>query len=116
MPRVRTAKTVAKRIDLQYFTRPTTLRRARMVLSIVLPVLLGGWFLAQRATGRQNAYSSGPLSFSHAALGNNCAVCHVRQADYRSHVEDKTCLGCHDAPVHHAQQTFTPACSSCHVE
>ncbi|MBV8514717.1 MAG: hypothetical protein JO260_05415, partial [Acidobacteria bacterium] len=29
---------------------------------------------------------------------------------------DKACLACHDAPAHNQLQTFTPTCSSCHVE
>jgi hypothetical protein len=31
-------------------------------------------------------------------------------------VSDKACLACHDAPLHHANQTFTPECATCHVE
>jgi hypothetical protein len=29
---------------------------------------------------------------------------------------DQSCSACHNAPPHHANQTFTPACASCHVE
>lgn len=116
MPRVRSAKALAKRIDLQYFARSHVFRRARLILSIAIPVIAVVWFVAQRAAGNQNAYSSGPLSPAHAVFANNCAVCHTRDAGFRAHVSDKTCLGCHDAPVHTDKQTFTPECNACHVE
>lgn len=117
MRRVRTTKTLAKRIDLQYFSRPHPFRRWRLWLSVAIPVATLGWFMAQRATG-QRVYSSGPLSFSHAVLGRRCEVCHVTQAGvFRSEVTDAACLKCHDAPAHHADEaTFTPACGSCHVD
>jgi hypothetical protein len=117
MRRVRTTKTLAKRIDLQYFSRPHPFRRWRLWLSVAIPVLALGWFVAQRATG-QKVYSSGPLSFSHAVLGKRCEVCHVTQAGvFRNEVTDAACLKCHDAPPHHPQQaTFTPTCGSCHIE
>ncbi|HTZ95057.1 MAG TPA: hypothetical protein VMB18_01585 [Terriglobales bacterium] len=117
MRRVRTTKTLAKRIDLQYFSRPHPFRRWRLWLSVAIPVVALGWFVAQRATG-QKVYSSGPLSFSHAVLGKRCEVCHVTQAAvFRNEVTDAACLKCHDAPAHHPQQaTFTPSCGSCHLE
>ncbi len=116
MPRIRTAKTVAKRIDLQYFTRLYPLRRWRLMLSIAVPLVAGVWLLGERAAGNQDVYTSGPLSSAHSAFAAQCNVCHVRQADFRAHVPDKQCISCHDAPVHSVKQTFTPACSSCHVE
>src|SRR5512138_1572315 len=116
MPRIRTAKSVAKRIDLQYFRRLHPFRRWRLMLSIAVPVLAGAWLLAARVIGDQNVYTSGPLSPSHAILATQCGACHLRQADFRAHVPDKQCVSCHDAPAHSAKQTFTPECSSCHVE
>ena len=68
MPRIRTAKTVAKRIDLQYFRRLHPFRRWRLMLSIALPALAGAWLLGARVTGDQDVYTSGPLSPSHAVL------------------------------------------------
>jgi hypothetical protein len=117
MRRVRTTKTLAKRIDLQYFSRPHPFRRWRLWLSVAIPVVALGWFVAQRATG-QKVYSSGPLSFSHAVLGKRCEVCHVTQAAvFRNEVTDTACLKCHDAPAHHPEKaTFTPTCGSCHLE
>lgn len=117
MRRVRTTKTLAKRIDLQYFTRPHTFRRWRLWLSVAIPVAALGWFAAQRTTG-QKVYSSGPLSASHAVFGKRCEFCHVTQAGvFRAEVSDNACLKCHDAPAHHPDKaTFTPTCGSCHIE
>jgi len=115
--RVRTTKGLAKRMDLQYFTHLHPLRRWRMYLSVVVPVLAVVWFFSQRATG-QKVYSSGPVSASHAFFGKKCELCHVTEHGvFRKEVSDKACLACHDAPAHHPTLvTFTPACGSCHVE
>jgi hypothetical protein len=115
--RVRTTKTLAKRMDLMYFSRPHPLRRWRLYLSILIPVLAVLWFTSQRAAG-QKIYSSGPLSASHAVFGKKCELCHVTEnGSFRKEVKDSACLACHDAPGHHPTQvTFTPTCSSCHVE
>jgi hypothetical protein len=117
MQRVRTTKERARRIDLMYFTRPHWLRQWRFWLSCAIPVLALGWLLTIHAQGGQKAFSSGPLSASHAVFTQQCALCHLRRKDsYFQNVADKACLSCHDAPLHQAGQTFTPACSSCHVE
>jgi hypothetical protein len=116
MPRVRTTKALAKRIDLQYFTHRDLFRKWRLWLSVALPVIALTWIVISAASGNQNIYSKGSLSSAHAVLTKNCQVCHLREINFRAHVPDKACLGCHDAPVHSQRQTFTPACSSCHVE
>ncbi len=104
-------------MDLMYFSHPHPLRRWRLYLSILVPVLAVVWFSAQRASG-QKVYSSGPLSASHAVFGKKCELCHVTQGGvFRKEVSDSACLSCHDAPGHHPQQvTFTPSCGSCHLE
>jgi hypothetical protein len=116
MPRVRTTKALAKRIDLQYFTHRDLFRKWRLWLSVSLPVIAITWVVISRSSGSENMYSQGSLSSAHAVLTKNCQVCHVRGSNFRAHVPDTACLGCHDAPVHSQWQTFTPACSSCHVE
>jgi hypothetical protein len=115
--RSRTTKKLAKRIDLQYFTRPHAFRRWRFWLSVAVPVIALGWLVTQRAQGGQKVYSSGPLAASHAVFTQQCSLCHLaRTASFSAQVSDPACLACHDAPAHHANQTFTPACSSCHLE
>ena len=115
--RTRTTKALARRIDLEYFARPHPFRRWRLMLSIAVPAIALVWFFSQRAQGGQRAYSSGPLSYSHAVFAKQCGLCHVQQAGaFFRPVADKACLSCHDAPGHHENQRFTPACTSCHVE
>ena len=116
MPRVRTAKSLANRIDLQYFTKLHPFRGWKLLLSVTVPLIALGWIVAETAFHNERVYTSGPLSPAHAVFANQCALCHVRTANYKAGVEDRTCLSCHDAPVHTQFQTFTPACSSCHVE
>lgn len=116
MPRIRTAKTLAKRIDLQYFTKLTPFRRWRLVLSVAVPLIAGVWIFGKSVLNKQRLYSSGPMSAAHAVFGDQCALCHVRGASYSALVSDSSCLSCHNAPAHTPRQTFTPACSSCHVE
>jgi hypothetical protein len=116
MPRIRTAKSVAKRIDLQYFARLHPFRRWKLWLSIGLPVLALGWILAVNAVGHQNVYSPGPVSEAHAVFGDRCGLCHLSTGSFRAPVVDAACQACHQAPAHNQRQTFTPACSSCHVE
>jgi len=116
MQRIRTTKERARRIDLMYFARPHWLRQWRFWLSCAIPLLALGWLFTMHAQGGQRAFSSGPLSRSHAVFTRQCELCHLRQAGYFQSVADKACLSCHDAPPHQASQAFTPACSSCHVE
>lgn len=116
MPRVRTTKSLAQRIDLQYFTRRDALRKWRLWLSVGVPALCGFWIVFAHFSGNENVYTKGPLSSAHAVLTSNCSLCHVRTASFQAGVSDKTCLGCHDAPAHNPRQTFTPHCASCHVE
>jgi len=117
LPRTRTTKKLAQRIDLDYFKRPSPLRRWRLWLSIAAPafaVLCVAWF-GLRSDRR--VYSAGTLSSSHAVLTKQCSACHVSNLGfYDEKVIDQKCVSCHDGSVHHATQSFTPSCASCHAE
>jgi hypothetical protein len=117
LPRTRTTKKLAQRIDLEYFKRPSPLRRWRLLLSIAAPVLAilcVAWF-AIRSDRR--VYSAGALSSAHAVLSKQCSACHVSTLGfYDKRVIDQKCLACHDGPLHHASQAFTPTCASCHTD
>ena len=117
MARTRTTKKLAQRIDLNYFMRPTPLKRARFWLSLLLPLLALVW-IAERALSRDSrVYSSGRMSEAHAVLEKECWACHLQQAGaFSAKAADSACLDCHDGPAHHAAQTSTPACASCHSE
>ncbi len=118
MPRVRTTKALAQRIDLNYFKRPIPLRRWRFWLCLLIPLgcfLWIGWKLAGRDF---QPYSSGPLSAGHVLLTRDCTTCHVpeKNAVFTEHASDQACKNCHDGPIHQLAQAREPECGSCHVE
>jgi len=117
MPRTRTTKKLAQRIDMNYFTRPHPLRRWRFRLSVALPVLAALWLGWHAVRGDARPYLSGGLSPAHALLTARCETCHVRSgSEFSAGASDAACLTCHDGPPHHATAAFTPSCASCHVE
>ena len=68
MARARTTKSVAQRIDLNYFKRATPFKRARLWLSILAPALALLWSGYHLFLSDYRAYSSGRLSQAHAVL------------------------------------------------
>ena len=122
--RVRTAKTLARRIDLYYFKRAHGMRRWRILLSMALPVAALLWVTAFAAAGSRAPYSAGPVSSAHAFAEMRCEVCHTGGADprkaearpFRAHTTDTACMTCHDAPKHAVNMTPEPACATCHQE
>jgi hypothetical protein len=115
--RTRTAKTLAQRIDLNYFKRPHGLRRVRMLLSIAVPALGLLWLGSMAMAGSRAPYSSGPVSSAHAFAERTCEVCHQRDDSFRAHVGDKSCLTCHAGPAHVPSPAVQePSCATCHRE
>jgi hypothetical protein len=112
-----TTKKLAQRIDLSYFKRAHPFRRSRFILSIAAPlaaILWLGWY----AFARDNhVYSGGRVSTAHAILSTECNACHVKEAgSFSAKASNQGCESCHDGPIHHANQLFTPNCASCHQE
>ena len=118
MARTRTTKTVAQRIDLNYFKKPTPFKRAKLLLAILAPTIAIVWLGLYFFERDNRVYSSGRLSKAHAVLEKECAVCHVRQAGgFTATAADSACLACHDGPQHHASNTRAKlACAECHTE
>lgn len=119
MARTRTTKSVAQRIDLNYFKRPTLFKRVRLFLLILAPLLALGWIAWRGFSRDSRVYSSGRMSNAHAVLERHCEACHVEQAGaFSAKAADAGCLACHDGPVHHQEQVKAdvPACAVCHVE
>ncbi len=118
MPRrTRTSKSLAQRIDLDYFRRPARLRRLKFLLSVGLAGAAGAWLLLGGVAGQQKVYSSGPLSPPHAFLANECEACHQPQGrTFLKHVRDGACKSCHDGPLHQENAAATPDCAECHAE
>ena len=117
MPRTRTTKKLAQRIDLNYFKRSNPQRRWRTWLAIALPALAVVWLLWHGVRRDDTVYSSGRLSAAHAVLNSDCAACHVRDTgSFSAAATDAACLACHDGPIHKDNQMFTPTCASCHLD
>ncbi len=102
---------------MNYFKRPHPFRRWRFWLSVSVPLAAVLWLSWHALTGNQRVYSGGQMSPAHAVLGAKCDACHFELAGFFSaKTSDRACLACHDGPIHHANQTFTSKCSSCHEE
>ena len=112
-----TTKKLAQRIDLNYFKHSHPFRRLRFILSVSMPVLALIWLGWFAITRNDRVYSSGKMSASHAVLTESCSSCHVKEAGlFSSKTSDGACQTCHDGPIHHANQAFTPNCATCHRE
>jgi hypothetical protein len=108
---------LAQRIDLNYFKRPTALKRAKFWLSAGLPAIALVWIAWHGFARDSRVYSSGRMSEAHAVLEAQCAACHVQTAGaFSAKASDAACLSCHDGPLHHAAQTQTIGCAECHTE
>ncbi|MGB6497666.1 MAG: hypothetical protein WBF09_11785 [Candidatus Acidiferrum sp.] len=117
MARTRTTKKLAQRIDLNYFKRPTGLKRAKFLLSVGLPALALIWITWHGFARDSRVYSSGRMSEAHAVLEAQCAACHVQTAGtFSAKAGDAACLSCHDGPIHHASQIGAASCVTCHAE
>jgi len=73
--RTRTTKKLAQRIDLNYFKRPTPLKRAKFWLSFLLPLLALVWIAWHGLSGDHRVYSSGRMSRAHAVLDDLSDIC-----------------------------------------
>ncbi|HVS74460.1 MAG TPA: hypothetical protein VHE23_03455, partial [Candidatus Acidoferrales bacterium] len=74
MARTRTTKTLAQRIDLNYFRRRTAFKRSRFWVSVAIPALAVLWIAWHGIARDARVYSSGGMSRAHAVLGKECAA------------------------------------------
>jgi len=115
--RTRTTKKLAQRIDLNYFKRPTPLKRAKFWLSLLLPLLALLWIAGRTFFKGALVYSSGRLSEPHAILEKQCDLCHARfPGEFSAKANIFGCLNCHDGPMHHSVDLAQNDCMSCHSE
>jgi hypothetical protein len=113
----RPTKRRAQRIDMNYFKRPHPLRSWRLGFSIAVPLVAVAWIAWHAVRGNQRVYSAGQMSSAHAVLANRCDTCHFTMAGFfNQKTSDRACLACHDGPIHHPDQVYTPHCSNCHQE
>jgi len=130
MPRIRTTKILAQRIDLSYFRRPHPFRTLRTVLIALMCLAPLVWWGAAAAMGHRMIYNPGPIAAVHAMWASNCAVCHDAggTGGFSKSVSDEACLRCHDGAIHHSNQLTLVAldvsghplhsagCAACHIE
>jgi len=118
VPRTRTTKKLAQRIDLNYFKRPTPFKRVKLWLTILIPVLAIAWIAWRGLTRDSRVYSSGRMSAPHAVLEKQCSTCHLaKPGEFSSAAADSACLSCHDGPQHHPfTEVSAPGCATCHTE
>jgi hypothetical protein len=115
--RTRTTKKIAQRIDLNYFRRPTPLKRAKLWLSVLAPLLALIWVGEHAVLKDVRVYSSGRLSEPHAMLEKQCGLCHVKTTgEFSAKANLFACLNCHDGPTHHSLDLSQNDCVSCHSE
>ena len=119
--RVLDTKSLAQRIELLYFLRPSPFRRWKRRVTLWAPVVAVAGiapFLLPIGGG-ERAFSNGPVSKAHAIFEQDCSLCHSERF---SAVSDQACLRCHDGPAHMtpeaaASMTISEArCADCHVE
>jgi hypothetical protein len=135
VPRDRTTKGLAKRIELTYYERPHPFRRWWRVLCIALAAVSALWLVAMAAMGDQRIYTSGPVVTAHRMFETDCERCHVDrpkppespgaritlaavppQGWFFRRVSDGACLACHDGSIHHDTETIELRCPECHRE
>jgi hypothetical protein len=117
--RTRTTKKLAQRIDLNYFKRPTPFKRAKVFLSLLLPLVAVVWISWRGLARDSRVYSSGRMSEAHAVLEQKCSACHLQKVgEFSAAAADSVCLACHDGPAHQGNQiaAAVPNCAACHTE
>jgi hypothetical protein len=108
--------------------------RPRRVAVVVAALGAAVWLGVQAGGGGNQLYNPGPLTGAHAQWEHNCNVCHGgTQGDatgsgggsvFFKTVSDTACTKCHEAPLHHPNQTrlanlatgTAAECATCHVE
>jgi hypothetical protein len=145
MPRPRTTKGLAKRIELTYYKELSPFRRWWRILSIAVPAAGALWLVVTAVLGDERIYTSGPVVTAHRMFEAECTRCHAEVARpiatvaattdtapagaapkpsppartkrwFFARVSDGACLSCHDGAVHHDTQLFEPTCATCHTE
>lgn len=129
-------KPLSQQYDLSYVRRSAWPHSLVRWLSLVVVMLIAGYFIFAGFTHDRRAYTSGPMTHAHAMFGDDCAQCHQPDPDSTGFwlpAQDEACLRCHVAEAHHpfeavhAGSTMRVSdrlgripvaidCASCHVE
>jgi hypothetical protein len=130
-------------VDLKYHARPSDWRRRLRRLSVAASIVAMAWIGVALGRNDRTLFTSSAVSSGHQVFGNDCARCHVQPFTLR--VPDAACLDCHQGllsgaevtalaavtsaqktdpagfaaaswSTHHAAQSRTLDCASCHME
>ncbi len=112
MPRQRTTKAIAQRIELDYLKKSHPFRSAMFWSVVLAPILAALWLAAVWSSQGDRVFQSGPVSEKHALFADDCLQCHVPWEG----TPDTKCLRCHTVEIHQPVERFTPSCVGCHFE
>lgn len=127
MPRERTSKSLAERVDTSYLKRPNRPRKWRVWLALVALLAPLGWLTTAESRGNRAIYQAGPLSTKHQLLAHNCQACHVEHwqplvqlvgfGEEQLSTPNAACIKCHEGPIHQQNEIAGAfACADCHRE
>jgi hypothetical protein len=120
-------KTLAEWIELDFFRRSGSWRRARRLFTWACFFGAIAFVIASVVPRNRFVYEAGPLSSAHAIANHDCSICHVDafrvarrfwpgNATMAS-VPDSACVQCHDSGPHHPTDfVISVGCSACHRE
>src|SRR5438874_1455839 len=118
MPRSRTQKQVARRINIFYFRQSSGIRRARRMLIALCALAAVLWIGISAVRSRSeksswldpvtltSIHNPGHLARPHALFENRCETCHAgeKTGAFTRTVTDQACLHCHDGSIHRDNQ------------
>ncbi|HEX3358958.1 MAG TPA: hypothetical protein VHS31_18410, partial [Tepidisphaeraceae bacterium] len=120
MPRSRTQKQVARRIDIFYFRKDSAIRNLRRALICICAIVAALWIgIGAMSHGQGKSlldkltltsmHNPGHVAAPHAMFEKQCQTCHVgeKPGQYTRTVTDEACLHCHDGAIHDAHQFIT---------
>lgn len=125
----RTSKSIAERIDVDYYRKPHPLRGWKRMLSWgAFWVTLAAILVITFGLGDHRMYQAGPVSDYHKLIANDCNRCHsetwqtgkrlLTLSEAHRSVPDQTCSECHAGPLHNENMIAEDVerCSECHRE
>src|SRR4051812_29004209 len=118
MPRSRTQKQVARRINIFYFRSDSQVRKTRRVLITLCALAAVAWIgisAIRSSPGRKSwldpvtlttIHNPGDLARAHTLFEKRCETCHAGEKDgaFTRTVTDQACLHCHDGAIHRDNQ------------
>lgn len=111
MTRTRTTKSLASRIELDYYRRVHPLRRWRKQLAAAAFIVPFAGLFASAKFGDESEWSPGRVAPSHAAIASDCRSCHGAEGT----VTDLACSRCHEGELHvPGNDPAASECASCH--